>query len=167
MVLQIQTVLAAASIYACSSIAETQEAGPSGSSNDWLLNAQSDEERFTLLQQQLRGFDQPMWEVGERFQRIHDALERENYQLAVYHWDKIKTTIENALVKRPARRANAEALFLTGPYGDALTRFQSGDPQQAWDGFDIAKAACQSCHVAEGVPFMNDQPVFDLVRPGP
>ncbi|MCX7900317.1 MAG: hypothetical protein N2444_09595, partial [Methylocystis sp.] len=44
--------------------------------NDWLLRAESDEARFRLLQKQMRGFDQPMWEVGERFERLHDALKR-------------------------------------------------------------------------------------------
>src|SRR6187455_2295229 len=60
------------------------------SPNDWLVGA-PDAARFALLQRQLRGFDQPMWEVGERFERVHAALKRGNYPLATYHWEKIRT----------------------------------------------------------------------------
>lgn len=134
--------------------------------NDWLLSAENDEARFKLIQRQMRGFDQPMWEVGERFERLHDALERENYELAVYHWDKIRTTIENGAVKRPARRANAEALFLTDDvWNEAKAGFESRDAAKAWAAFDLARTACQSCHQAEKVEYMNNQPVFDLEAP--
>ena len=77
--------------------------------NDWLLDAPDDLTRFQLLQRYLRGFDQPMWEVGHRYAGLYDALERENYDLALYHWDKIRTTIRNGYLKRPARRANSDA----------------------------------------------------------
>lgn len=36
---------------------------------------------------------------------------------------------------------------------------------QAWAAFDLAKTACQSCHQAEPVDYMNNQPVFDLKAP--
>lgn len=133
--------------------------------NDWLLKADSDGERFQMIQRQMRGFDQPMWEVGERYTRIHEALTRGNAELAAYHWEKIKTTVENGFAKRPARRANAEALFLTPVWPDVDSDLKSGDPARAWRGFERAKAACQACHVAEKVDYMNDQPVFDLAAP--
>lgn len=132
---------------------------------DWLLGAENDTERFRAIQQQMRGFDQPMWEVGERFTRVHDALTRGNPDLAAYHWEKIETTIENGIAKRPARRANAEALFLEPVWADVEADLKSGDGARAWRGFERAKAACQSCHEAEKVGYMNDQPVFDLSAP--
>lgn len=133
--------------------------------NDWLLKADSADERFRMIQKQLRGFDQPMWEVGERYTRMHEALTRGNAELAAYHWEKLRTTIENGFAKRPARRANAEALFLTPVWTDVDGDLKSGDPTRAWRGFERAKAACQACHVAEKVDYMNDQPVFDLTAP--
>ncbi|MBG0796558.1 hypothetical protein IYX23_02445 [Methylocystis sp. L43] len=135
------------------------------SQNDWLLRAENDNARFRLLQQQMRGFDQPMWEVGERFERLHDALQRENYELAVYHWDKIKTTIENGVAKRPARGESARRLFLGDSWTKIRAAFASGDKREAWDGFDSARTACQSCHQAEKLEFMNNQVIFDLARP--
>lgn len=144
-----------------------QSQSPEPAPNDWLLHAQSEKERLALIQQQLRGLDQPMWETGERFERVHDALVRENYDLALYHWDKIKLTIENGLMKRPARRANAEALFLNKVWSEVREDFSSKDAERARKGFERARDACQSCHQAEKVPFMNDQPLLELTIPEP
>ncbi|MGE4305824.1 MAG: hypothetical protein AB7E24_17565 [Novosphingobium sp.] len=135
------------------------------SPNDWLLSAKDDDARFELLQKQLRGFDQPMWEVGERFERLHAALMRGNPALAAYHWEKIKTAIENGIAKRPKRAANAKALFLDPVWAEVDVALKSGDPAKSWAAFERAKAACMACHVAEKVEFMNDQPVFDLAPP--
>lgn len=152
------------SLWGCGSQADQAERSAS-SPNDWLLAAPDDEARFKLLQTQLRGFDQPMWEVGERFERIHTALSRDNYPLAAYHWEKIRTAIENGIAKRPKRRENAEALFLKPVWSDVEADFTSADPVRAWAAFERAKMACQGCHQAEQVPYMNDQPVFDLAAP--
>lgn len=133
--------------------------------NDWLLAAANDEERFRRLQQQLRGLDQPMWEVGERYRHIHEALLRENYDLALYHWEKIGVSIRNGIAKRPARVASAEGLFL-GPVFDQVTAgLKTRTASEAWAAFDVAKAACKSCHLAEKVEHMDHQPLFDLAPP--
>ncbi|WP_299946172.1 hypothetical protein [uncultured Microbulbifer sp.] len=131
----------------------------------WLTDAESNSTRFTKLQRYLRGFDQPMWEVGERFESIYEALRRDNFALASYHWSKIRTTIQNGYLKRPARKANADAILLGSTWETVDRDFQSKDPARAWTGFARARAACLACHVAESVPFMNNQPVFELYAP--
>ncbi|MCQ8128915.1 hypothetical protein [Methylomonas rivi] len=141
--------------------ADSQEKKP----NDWLLGAKSDTERFESLQTYLRGFDQPMWEVGERFRAIHEALGRSNFELAAYHWEKIRVTIKNGYLKRPARRANSDAILLNATWGDVNEAFGSKNAEQAWAGFEKAKTACMACHAAESVPFMNNQALFDLSKP--
>lgn len=141
--------------------------GAGAKPNDWLLNAPDDRMRFELLQRYLRGFDQPMWEVGERFQSIYDALGDENYELAAYHWKKIKTTIVNGYMKRPKRKANAEALFVNGAYEPVLQGFRSNNRAKAWDAFALAHRTCQACHQAEGVAFINNQPLFRLTKRKP
>jgi len=135
------------------------------SANDWLLSADSDTERFERLQQQLRGFDQPMWEVGERYSSLHAAFERENYDLALYHWDKIGTTIENGIVKRPGRADSARALFLESTFAEVRTGLEQRSPEAALQAFGIARSACMSCHQAEQVEYMNDQLLFELPVP--
>ena len=139
--------------------------GQAAPSNEWLIDAPNDVERFKLLQRYLRGFDQPMWEVGERYEGVHDALQRSNFDLALYHWDKIKTTIENGYLKRPARRANSDALFLSKVWGEVRAAIESRDSAKAWAGFTAGRAACQACHQAEMVGYMNNQPMFEKTAP--
>jgi len=131
----------------------------------WLLEAESDSERFELLQRYLRGFDQPMWEVGERYRSVYEALSRENYDLAAYHWKKIRTTIKNGYLKRPARQANADAILLDKTWQEVDDSFKTKNSEDAWLGFERAKSACMACHVAERVPYMNNQPLFELSNP--
>lgn len=130
--------------------------------NDWLLSAPDEEERFRRIQTQLRGFDQTMWEVGERFRRIYEALGRDNTEMALYHWEKIGVTVRNGIARRPARSANSEAMFLGANFESIRAGFQARTPEVAWGAFDRARLACQACHVAEKVEFINRQPLFDL-----
>ncbi|MDD2761470.1 MAG: hypothetical protein PHH11_14415 [Methylomonas sp.] len=138
---------------------------PDNKTNDWLLGAKTDTERFELLQKYLRGFDQPMWEVGERFRAVHEALIRNNYELAAYHWDKIRVTIQNGYLKRPARQANSDTIFLNATWGEVKEAFGTKDAEKAWAGFEKAKNACMACHAAESMHYMNNQALFDLSSP--
>lgn len=132
-----------------------------GTSNNWITDAPSDAERFQRIQKYLRGFDEAMHEVGERYEKIHEALEAENYDLALYHWDKIKLTIENGYMKRPARKANAEAILLDATWEKTKKAFASRDKEQAWQGFELARSACMAFHHAEKVGYINNQPLFN------
>ena len=134
-------------------------------SKQWITGAATEAEQFQRIEKYLRGFDQPMWEVGERYEKLYAALLRGNFELASYHWAKIKLTIENGTMKRPARRASADAFFLTGTWDSVNEALESGDPATAWRGFETARAACMKCHEAEGVGYMNDQPMFTDLAP--
>lgn len=63
-------------------------------------------------------------------------------------------------MKRPKRRANAEALFLGEPWEGLHEALESQDPARIGPAFARAKSACMACHAAERVPFINDQPLF-------
>lgn len=129
-------------------------------SDNWLLDAKDDTERFQRIQQMFGGFSMTMQIVGERYDRTYDAIADGNFDLANYHWKKIKETIELGTLRRPARAANAEALFLKGPWGAVSESLAAKDKVKAREQFLAARAACLACHVAEKVPFMNDQPRF-------
>lgn len=101
-----------------------------------------------------------MWEVGERYGHVEQALRDRNWLLAAYHWEKIRVTIEGGLMKRPKRRANAEAIFLGEPWDDLRNALERQDEQAIAPAFARAKGACMACHAAEQVPFINDQPLF-------
>ena len=127
---------------------------------DWLVDAPDEETRAERLSSYLAGFSAAMWEVGERYQRVVQAIRDENHELAAYHWEKIGDTIRGGYLKRPARQENADRMFLEPVWGDYLETLQSGDFEAIRNEFEPARQACMSCHKAEGVPFMNDQPIF-------
>lgn len=132
-------------------------------SRKWLSDADEDT-RYERLEYYLGGFSSAMWETGERYQRAEQAIYDENYDLAYYHWDKIKGAIERGAMKRPDRRDNAERMFLDSAWKTLAEALQAPDEHDVRGAFTQAKAACMACHGAEGVPFMNDQPLF---RDGP
>ncbi|WP_271271030.1 hypothetical protein [Aliamphritea hakodatensis] len=127
---------------------------------DWVSGAPDQLTKDKRLEKYLRGFDQPMWEVGERYDRMEQALIDENYELAQYHWKKIRITLENGLMKRPGRRANAEAILLNRTWSEVRDALATEDPAIVKAGFQKAKNACMACHAAERVAYMNDQPLF-------
>ena len=134
-------------------------------SRGWLLEPKTEDARFERLQTYLGGFSSAMRETGQRYDSIYDALSRDNPELARYHWSKIRQTIEQGIIKRPARAANAKAILLDTTWAQVDTAFASGNPAIAWQGYEQAKAACMACHVAEKVSFMNQQPVFERAVP--
>ena len=129
---------------------------------DWLLNAPDDTARFRLLQQQLRGFDQPMWEVGERFRSLHEALRRRNFELAAYHWTKIGTAVRNGIAKRPEHVANARRFLLDELHGQVEADLRKGDYATAVRAFERARSACIACHHGQGVSWVNNQSLLEL-----
>ena len=136
-------------------------------SRRWITEAPNEGERFERIERYLRGFDQPMWEVGERYEKLHAALLRGNFELASYHWAKIKLTIENGIMKRPARKASANAFFLGDTYNSVVANLESGDQITAWKGFKRARTARMKCHEAERVGYMNNQQMFTDLMPLP
>lgn len=131
--------------------------------NNWLTEAESQALRDERLQAYLGGFSVSMQEIGQRYQHTFDAINEGNWLLADYHWDKIRAALENGLMKRPARRASAEAMFLGAPWLGFSEALASEDKQEIFRAFRLATDACMACHIAEDVPFMNQQPLFRLI----
>ncbi len=133
-------------------------------SNNWLQDADSDADRFKKLEIYLRGFDQPMLEVGHRYRGLYDAIKDKNPELAGYHWDKISLTINTGLMKRPKRTHSAELFFLDTIWTPMSETIKSKDFEKMQKQFMVVREACMACHIAEGVTFMNNQPLFrDLI----
>ena len=130
-------------------------------SNNWLLDANDDTERFRRLQIVASGTDIPMWEVSHRYEEIWVAVQKSNWEMGVYHLEKLRDRMNTAGMKRPARTQNMEGMFLnSGVYQamhDALT---SKDPERMRKEFTTMRAVCMGCHNAENVGFLNDSAVF-------
>lgn len=130
---------------------------------NWLTDA-DEETRYERLEYYLAGFSSAMRETGERYKHTEQAIYDENYELAYYHWDKIKGAIERGVMKRPDRGENAQAMFLDTAWETLAEALQAPEEHDVRAAFTEAKAACMACHGAEEVPFMNHQPLF---RDGP
>ncbi len=134
-------------------------------SRGWLLDPKTEDARFERLQTYLGGFSSAMQETGQRFDAVHEALSRNNPELARYHWSKIRQTIEQGIIKRPARGANAKAMLLDNTWAQVDSAFASGNAAVAWQGYAQAKGSCMACHIAEKVGFINDQALFERKVP--
>jgi len=153
-------IAATVAVGCCAGTPAVRAEQPSKPSDNWLLDAKDDTERFRRIQQMFGGFSLSMQLVGERYDRTYDAIADGNYDLAYYHWKKIKETIELGFLRRPAREANAVAIFLKGPWIPLSETLAAKNKAGAKEQFLAARKACMACHVAEKVPFMNDQPKF-------
>jgi hypothetical protein len=141
---------------------ETQIKPPS---NNWLLDANDDTERFRRLQVVAGGTDLPMWEIAHRYEELYVAIQNSNWEMGVYHWEKLQDRLNTAAMKRPARTQNIEGMFLDNgvwkSMHDALT---SRDPGRMRKQFQIVRQTCIACHVAEKVGFLNDSSVFTRTK---
>jgi len=138
-------------------LAEGQDKPPS---NNWLLDARTDEERFRRLQVYSGGTDQQMWQMGYRYEQVYRAIVDQNWQLGTYHWGKLRDVFNVALMKRPNRTPNAEARFLNQEWRLLDDTLKAGDVAAAQKAFVAERQACIACHVAEGMGFLNETPIF-------
>lgn len=145
-------------IFSVACLAMAQETAKQ--SNNWLLDAEDDTERFKRIQQMFGGFSAAMQVVGDRYERTFEAVIEGNFGLADYHWKKVKDAIELGFLRRPGRKANAVALFLEDPWPTLEEALAAKDGQLSKEALLSARSACMTCHVAENVPFINDQPMF-------
>jgi hypothetical protein len=138
-------------------LSEGQDKPPSGS---WLLDARTDEERFRRLQVYSGGTDQQMWQMGYRYEQVYHAIVDQNWQLGAYHWGKLRDVFNVALMKRPNRTPNAEAMFLNNEWRLLDEALKAGDAGAVQKTFLAERQACIACHVAEGMSFLNQTPIF-------
>ena len=136
----------------------TQTKPPSA---NWLLDANDDTERFRRIQVVAGGSDMQMWQIASRYEELYVAIQKSNWEMGVYHWEKLRDFMNVMAMKRPVRTQNLEGMFLYGgvwqAMHDALT---SRDPERMRIQFQVVRQTCMACHVAENVGFMNDSSVF-------
>lgn len=130
-------------------------------SNNWLLDANDDTERFRRLQVVAGGTDIPMWEISYRYEELYAAIQKNNWEMGVYHWEKLRDRMNTAAMKRPARTQNIEGMFLSsGVWEEMHEALTSKDPEKMRKQFQVVRQTCMACHTAEKVDFLNDSSVF-------
>ncbi|WP_018077297.1 hypothetical protein [Thiobacillus denitrificans] len=134
-------------------------------SNNWLLDANDDTERFRRLQVAMGGTDIPMWELTHRYEELYTAIQKNNWEMGVYHWDKLRDRMNTAAMKRPARTQNIEGMFLeSGIWQSMRDALVSKSPERMRDEFQTVREVCMACHVAENVGFLNDSSTFERTK---
>jgi hypothetical protein len=88
------------------------------------------------------------------------AIIDENWALADLHWLKLSAVFNVALMKRPRRTPNAEAMFLDSSWGQFNEALKSRDTGTIRQSFLAQRGVCMACHIAEKMPFLNDAPIF-------
>lgn len=129
-------------------------------SANWLLDAQDDRERFRRIQIYAGGTYEQMWQVGYRYEQVYRAIVDENWQLGLHHWTKLRDVLNVALMKRPNRTPNAEAIFLDDTWERLEQALEGTQANVIRETFLTQRAACMACHVAEQMAFLNDTPIF-------
>jgi hypothetical protein len=142
------TILFFLSGYLCSCDRREKEKDTGG----WING--SENEKFKTVEKHLRGLDIAMVETGYRYTELYWAGRDQNWDYAVYQLDKIRTTIEYAVERRPKRASSAQA-FLQNSIPVMREAIGKKDTAIFNQNFIILQAACQSCHVAEKVPFIH------------
>lgn len=122
----------------------------------WLSGAV--DERFQAVGDQLGGFSQTMLEVGLRYGELHWAVQDGNWRLAEYQAEKIGDAIERGIIRRPGRAPSARDLFLDGPLPEFEEALEGRNREQIRSAFNELTAACNACHVAEDMAFVEIGP---------
>lgn len=120
----------------------------------WLMNINSTEGRFMAIEEQLRGFDTAMVEVGYRYEAIKKALQTSNYELANYHLVKIKTAMEFGYIRRPSRKEASQNYFLNSVYKEFQEALKTKDNDMIVNRLNDIKNSCNACHNYENVGFI-------------
>lgn len=129
-------------------------------SANWLLDAKDDAERFRRIQIYAGGTYEQMWQIGYRYEQVYRAIVDENWELGLHHWTKLRDVFNVALMKRPNRTPNAEAMFLDTTWKQLDEALRAKNAEQVRQAFLTERATCMACHAAEKMLFLNDTPIF-------
>jgi hypothetical protein len=137
-------------------------------SRKWLLDANDDAERMRRIELWAGAGDIEMQDIAHRLEELHSAIQTQNWDLGIYHLEKIRGRMIVAGIKRPTRTQNLEAVFLdSGVYQAMHEALSSKNPDQARAAFQNTRQACMACHVAEKLGFINASDVFRRIETFP
>lgn len=122
---------------------------------DWVQG--NTHQQIKTIEKHFRGLDVAMIEIDYRYRELFWAGKDQNWSYALYQVDKIKLSLENALERRPKRAASAQQ-FLQTVLPQMKISLQTMDTAVFNKNFEILTLNCNSCHIAEKVPYFNVQP---------
>lgn len=133
-------------------------------SDSWLLDADSDHDRWRRLEVVVGGLDRSMWEIGLRFIALHDAIGVGDFALAEFEWDKVRRALEIAILERPRGQDIIEKGFLEGTWRSLKAAIETREPGKIRTGFGDARRSCMACHTTLNREFLNRGRVFQATE---
>jgi hypothetical protein len=121
---------------------------------NWLVGLKP-EARMPAIQRQLRGFETTMAEVSYRYNEMYFGGVGGNWDYAAHMAEELDKALRLGLERSPARRANAENLFLKGPLPQIMDAIKKKDPALFKERIETLRAACTACHAAENHAFIR------------
>jgi hypothetical protein len=139
--------------------------GHGEAASSWLVGLKPDA-RIPAIQRQLRGFETTMAEVAYRYGELYFGALEGNWEYAGHMAMTMADALRLGLEREPARRANAESLFLKSALPPVVDAIKKKDAALFKERFETLRAACTSCHAAEkhafiriGLPKVKRNPV--------
>ena len=128
----------------------------------WLTG--DDQKNFALIEKQFSGTYISMVRVGYRYNELFFAGQDENWEFARYQVRNIRIELQNAFIRRPRRTETS------GPFMDVFLpkmekAIKKADKQVFLSSFDELTRACNGCHMAQQVPYINIQQPTQRLSP--
>jgi hypothetical protein len=120
----------------------------------WLVALKPDA-RIPAIERQLRGFETAMAEVSYRYGEMYFGGIEGNWDYAAHMAMTLEQALRLGLEREPARRANAESLFLKGPLPQVLDAIKKKDARLFKQRIETLRAGCTACHAAEKHAFIK------------
>jgi hypothetical protein len=121
---------------------------------NWLVGLKP-EARIPAIQRQFRGFETTMAEVAYRYGELYFGALEGNWEYAGHMAMTLADALRLGLEREPARRANAENLFLKSALPPLVDAIKKKDAALFKERFETLRAACTSCHAAEKHAFIR------------
>lgn len=143
------------------SVGELYTPNPEG---DWirdpLVYAPGTADQINVLGDLQPGAAEAMFNVGLRLNTLAAAGKKQNWEIAAFQSEEIEEAFDRLMVTRPAMAAELEA-FITGALDPVIAAVTAPTPNKAdyTAAFDTMVAACNTCHVNNGMGFL-------VVKPG-
>lgn len=104
-------------------------------------------------------------DMAHRSEALHSAIQKGDWDLGIYHLEKLRGRMLTAFIKRPTRIQNLEEAFLDSGIDAALhSTLISTNADRARATFEETRMTCMACHTAEKLVFVNDSTVFQQVE---
>ena len=125
-----------------------------GEGPGWLVSLKPDA-RIPAIQRQLRGFETAMAEVSYRYGEMYWGGVDGNWDYAAHMAMTLERALRLGLERSPARKANADNLFLKGALPQVVDAIKKKDTALFKQRIETLRAACTACHAAEQHAFIR------------